>query len=83
MPESPDTDLEAIKEQAFNIAKEEGSKGEMQAEIIPIAFGLKALHVLAMYEVKEGKDFDEIAAKMKELDGVQSAEVFKMDLAMG
>lgn len=82
MPESPEVDLEPIKEKALAIAKEEGSIGEMQAKEEPIAFGLKAVLILAMYEV-EGKEFDRIAEKMKEIEHVQSAEVAKMDLALG
>ncbi len=82
MPESPEVDLEPIKEKALAIAKEAGAIGEMQSKEEPIAFGLKALLILAMYEV-EGGQFDETAEKMKELEGVQSSEVAKMDLALG
>ncbi len=82
MPESVDVDLGPIKEKALELAREAGSIGEMQSKEDPIAFGLKAVLVLAMYEV-EGGDFDGIAAKMKEIENVQSAEVAKMDLALG
>jgi elongation factor 1-beta len=82
MPESPEIDLEPIKEQARKIAQEAGAIGEMQVKEEPIAFGLKAVLVLAMYEV-EGSDFDAIATKMKEIENVQNAEVAKMDLALG
>ena len=82
MPESPEVDLEPIKEEAKRIAQEAGAIGEMQVKEEPIAFGLKAVLVLAMYEV-EGSDFDGIAAKMQELENVQSAEIAKMDLALG
>jgi elongation factor 1-beta len=82
MPESVETDLNSIKEKAESIAREAGSIGEMQVKEEPIAFGLKAVLVLAMYEV-EGSDFDAIAAKMGELEGVQNSEVAKMDLALG
>ena len=82
MPESPDVDLEAIKTKALEIAQEAGSIGQMQTKIEPIAFGLKAVLILAMYDV-EGADFDGIAQKMSEIEGVQSAEVAKMDLALG
>jgi translation elongation factor EF-1beta len=51
MPESVETDLEAIKVKAFEVAKAAGAKGEMQGPIEPIAFGLKMLKVMAMYEV--------------------------------
>ena len=83
MPESPETDLDTIKDAALVIAKEGGSKGEMQAKIEPVAFGLKMVKVLAMYEVSDDNDFDVIASKMAEIQGVQSAEVAGMDLAMG
>ena len=82
MPESVEVDLEPIKEKAYKIAKDAGAIGEMQTKIEPIAFGLKAVLILAMYEV-EGSDFEKIANKMGELEGVQSAEIAKMDLALG
>jgi elongation factor 1-beta len=82
MPESPDVDLEAIREKAMAIAKAAGAIGEMQSKLEPIAFGLKAVMVLAMYDV-EGSDFDAIAEEMGAIEGVQSAEVAKMDLALG
>tara|TARA_Y100000310_G_scaffold305949_1_gene346664 strand:- start:1479 stop:1757 length:279 start_codon:yes stop_codon:yes gene_type:complete len=82
MPESPETDLGPIKEKAEAIAREAGAIGQMQVKEDPIAFGLKAVLVLAMYEV-EGADFDGTAAKMGEIEHVQSSEVAKMDLALG
>jgi elongation factor 1-beta len=82
MPESVEIDLEPIQEKAFQIAKDAGAIGEMQTRIEPIAFGLKAIMILAMYEV-EGSDFEAIANKMGELEGVQSSEIAKMDLALG
>ncbi len=82
MPESVDVDLGPIKEAAEKIARDAGAIGEMQVKEDPIAFGLKAVLVLAMYEV-EGGDFDGTAGKMAELEHVQSAEVAKMDLALG
>ncbi len=82
MPEGVETDLEPIKQKAQEIVVAEGAIGETRVEEEPIAFGLKAVKVLAMYEVGDN-DFDGIAAKMSELDGVQSAEVAKMDLALG
>ena len=82
MPESPDVALEPIKKEALAIAKETGAVGEMQVREEPIAFGLTAVLVLAMYNI-EGADFDGIAAKMQKIKDVQSAEVAKMDLALG
>ncbi|HLC81418.1 MAG TPA: hypothetical protein VJH68_02065 [Candidatus Nanoarchaeia archaeon] len=82
MPESPEVKLEPIKKKALAIAKENHAIGEMQVKEEPIAFGLKAILIMAMYEI-EGADFDAIAAKMEKISQVQSAEVAKMDLALG
>ncbi len=82
MPQSVETDLAPIQEQAQEIAREAGAIGEMQSKIEPVAFGLKAVLVLAMYEV-EGSDFEATANRMGEIAGVQSAEIAKMDLALG
>ncbi len=82
MPESVEVDLGPIKEAARKIAQNAGAIGEMQVKEEPIAFGLKAVLVLVMYEV-EGSDFDRIAEEMRQLENVQSAEIAKMDLALG
>ena len=82
MPESPEVNLKVIAEKALEIAKAHNAIGELQTKEEPIAFGLKAVLVLAMYNV-EGAEFDEIAAKMQEIEQVKTAEVAKMDLALG
>ncbi len=82
MPESPEVDLNSIKEKALEIAKSSGAIGDMHAKEEPIAFGLIAVLILGMYKV-EGTEFDQIAEKMQHIPGVQSAEVAKMDLALG
>ena len=56
--------------------------GQMQVKEDPIAFGLKAVLVLGMYEV-EGSDFEKVAEEMQKIEHVQSAEIAKMDLALG
>lgn len=82
MPESPDVDLSPIKQKAQEIAKQSGALGETRAQEEPIAFGLKAVLILAMFSV-EDQDFEGIAAKMQNIPEVRSAEVVKMDLALG
>jgi len=82
MPESVEIDLKPITKKALAIAKDAGAIGEMQSKEEPVAFGLKAILILAMYNV-EGADFEGIAQQMSEIDGVQNAEVAKMDLALG
>lgn len=83
MPESPEVDLAPITEKAIAIAKEYGAKGDVQSKEEPLAFGLKSLNIFAMYGVTDDLDTDTIAEKMGELEGVQSSEVAKFDLAMG
>lgn len=69
MPESPDTDLEAIKEKAKTISDIEITKFEEE----PIAFGLKAL--IAFVRVNEDKGTDFIEKAFSEFEGVKSAEI--------
>lgn len=83
MPESPEVEFAPIVEKALQIAKEFGAKGELRTREEPLAFGLKSIKVMAMYLVTDDLDTDSIAEKMQELEGVQSAEVEKFDLAMG
>lgn len=82
-PDSPEADFEGIQKQAEAIAKEMGAKGDMVAKIEPLAFGLKRIVIMAMYEMNDDTDFDSISGKMAEIEGVSNAEVAKMDLAMG
>lgn len=83
MPESPDIDLETVKEQALKIAQEQGAKGALQSKIEPLAFGLKQVLIYGMYEMSDDKDFDEITALMQKIEGISTAEIANMDLAMG
>ena len=82
MPENLDVDLDSISKKAESMIKEAGAKGETRVEINPIAFGLKEVLVLGMFEVGD-ESFDTIAEKLGEIEGVISSEVAKMDLAMG
>lgn len=82
MPEDSDSDFENIIEASKKILTDNGAIGEIQSKEELLAFGLKSILILAMYDI-EGKDFEGIAEKIAELEDVHSAEVSKMDLAMG
>jgi elongation factor 1-beta len=82
MPNDAGLDLENIKSKAKEIVVEAGSKGDVLVEEQPIAFGLKAVLVKAMFSV-EGNEFDPIAEKMALIENVQTAEVASMDLPLG
>ncbi|MGE0792810.1 MAG: hypothetical protein AB7V77_01360 [Candidatus Woesearchaeota archaeon] len=83
MPESPDVNIESLKDKLLDIAKTAGAKGEMQSKVEPIAFGLKKLIIYAMYEVSDNKDFDAICDEMAKIEGIGNAKIANMDLAMG
>jgi len=66
MPESPDTDLEKIKEEISKKIEIKDSKIE------PIAFGLKALKILIIVSDKESENIEN---EIKSVNGVSEVEV--------
>jgi len=83
MPTSPEVDVDTIVEQAKSIATETGAKGNVAHEVKPIAFGLKEIIIIGMYEMTDNFASDSIAEKMSEIEDVNTAEVLNVDLAMG
>lgn len=80
MPNSPDVNLEEMKE----IAKEavESKKGsKVNFEIKPIAFGLKAL--IVGFALDEADELAPIENALREIEQVVSAEVVDMRRAFG
>lgn len=75
MPESPETNLEEIKEKAKAIVEEKGGKNR-EYEEEPIAFGLKA--IIAFFELSEDIESGEIEEALKSIKGVSSAQVIDM-----
>lgn len=81
MPESPDTDLEAIKVQATKEIANFG--GEVGKELIePVAFGLKSLSLIFVVDEEKGGT-DALEEKIREIEGVNSAEVTDVRRALG
>jgi len=77
MPEDVDVDLEKIYEKIKEIAPE---KWEIRDyKIQPIAFGLKALLVMAVMP-DEGGIGDELIEKIQSIEGVESVEVEATEL---
>jgi elongation factor 1-beta len=80
MPESPDTELEAIKEKAREtIAKGQGKVDGTKEE--PIAFGLKA--IIVNFALDESKELEPIENELKKIEGVSSVQVIDMRRAFG
>jgi len=77
MPEDVDVNLESIYEKIKEVAPE---KVEIKDyKIQPIAFGLKALLVMAIMP-DEGGIGDELIEKIQSIEGVESVEVEATEL---
>ena len=72
MPESADTDIGRIKKEIKKI------EAVRQVEEKPIAFGLKCLEVLLMFDDKKGSD--DIEKKIEGIEGVASVETVDVTL---
>lgn len=78
MPESMDVDLKVL---AGEITKVIPSFARLHAiQEMPIAFGLKALIVVTIMDDKGGRSPDEIEEAVRNLPGVESAEVEEVGL---
>ncbi len=80
MPSSPDKDLEQLE----NKVKELSDKNEAQnyrIEREPIAFGLNALVLTFLWP--EEKELEPFENELKQIEGLNSAEVIDMRRAVG
>ena len=75
MPNSPEADLEAIKEKARAIVNEFGGENKEYSEE-PIAFGLKSITVFFFYP--DDKDTEELEDKFSSIENVNSAQLIDM-----
>lgn len=81
MPESPETDLKRIENDATEAISSFG--GEVgRVEIEPIAFGLKAVKLLFVMDEKKGS-FDELEDQIRNFEGVNSVETIDVRRAIG
>ncbi|MFA5173967.1 MAG: elongation factor 1-beta [Candidatus Pacearchaeota archaeon] len=80
MPLSPDADLNLIEGDARDIIKEI-TNSDVNVQIEPIAFGLKALILTFAFE--ESKSVDETEEKLKQIENVSSVEVVDFRRALG
>lgn len=80
MPESPDIDLDKVKNEAESKITELGGMPSSSEEQ-PIAFGLKAL--VLSFAFPEEKEIDEVGNAINELEGVSSTEMIDYRRALG
>ena len=81
MPESPEIDLDKVKEEINGMVEKFDAK-LMQSNIEPIAFGLKAMNITLLWKEDRGST-DELEKKILGITGVQSVEVTDVRRAIG
>ena len=81
MPESPDSDLKKIEEEAKEMIKKFG--GDVgKVEIEPVAFGLKAVKLIFIMDESKGGTED-LENEISGLDQVNSVETIDVRRAIG
>lgn len=77
MPESPETDLNALQKKCEELISKIGEVGKV--EIIPIAFGLQSINIYAIMDEKKMEEskgiLDEVEKELNDLKDANSAEV--------
>ena len=80
MMESPEIDIEVVKEKAKAVLA--GLQADVgREEIEPVAFGIKALKLIAVADESLGTD--EMQNKLSEVEGVSSCEIVDYRRALG
>ena len=81
MPDSPDTDLEKMSEQASEKISSFGGKvGKSEQE--PVAFGLKALNIMFSMPEEKGST-EELENEIAGMPGLSSVQVTDVRRAVG
>jgi elongation factor 1-beta len=80
MPASPEIDLEKLKADAQKTV-EEGKGTKVRFEEVPIAFGLKAVHLF--FDLDESDELEPIENSLDEIENVGSVEMVDMRRAFG
>ena len=85
MPESPEVNLDEIKDKVQAILREfteRDDPADQKVEIVPIAFGLKAINIIFAMDEAKGSP-DPVAEEISSLEGVNSAEISDVRRAIG
>lgn len=81
MPESPETDLAAVTEQASKLVEAFGAQvGKVEEQ--PVAFGLKAIMLTIIYDEDKGAS-DALEEDIAKVEGVNSVDVASVTRALG
>lgn len=82
MPESPEVNIEELKEKVNEKIADFAGEGENKVEITPVAFGLKSLNITFVMDESKGST-EPLEKSCSELENVASAEITDVRRAMG
>ena len=82
MPESPDVDLKAIEHDSLKKIKVFTGMDTHKVEIVPVAFGLKAVKIMFVMPESKGAT-DDLEADIGKIHGVNSVEVTDVRRTLG
>lgn len=82
MPANPSIDLSMTEAEAKKEIVKFCNSQEFKANIVPIAFGLKALDILFVMDESKGST-EELEKRIKHISGVESVEVTDVRRAVG
>jgi elongation factor 1-beta len=82
MPESPDTDLKKIEEEAIKLISTFSDDRQKKVDVQPVAFGLKSVNITFLLDEKKGGT-DALEAQISEIESVQSVECIDVRRIIG
>lgn len=82
MPESPETDLQSLAEEAKARILRYAGKTEYKVEEEPVAFGLKAVKITFTADESKGST-EELEKSINDIESVNSCEVVDVRRAIG
>ncbi len=82
MPDSPDVDLKKVETESLKKIKNYTGIDNHKVEIVPVAFGLKAIKIMFVMAEDKGAT-DELESDISTISGVNSVEVTDVRRAVG
>ncbi|MBS3132364.1 elongation factor 1-beta [Candidatus Woesearchaeota archaeon] len=82
MPDSPETDLDAIESKAKQAIEDFAGKTETKTEQEPIAFGLKAVKIMFVMAEEKGST-EELEKAISSIESVNGCEITDVRRAIG
>ena len=82
MPSSVDVNLDSISDKILKEIKTFTKTENFKKELVPVAFGLKALSIMFVMPEEMGGT-DPLEDKIREIEGVESVEVTDVRRAIG